>query len=523
MIARKSFLVFLNMVAGSILGYVALFFIWRYMGAEDYGIIGFGLAFVGLFTFIADMGFGAAHTKRVSEGRDLGRCIGTFYVIKFILISIMAICVLASVFIWKFALGRGFESPYHEPVIYIFILYYIVFGLTSIPLATYGARRETAKQQIPTLLEPLTRVPVAIAVALASFGVLALAGSYLLGVLAILVTAFILFRGYPIGKFDAELFVKYRKFALPLAISSGIVIISLNVDKVMLQLFWGSRYVGYYFGVQKLTTFLISMSLAVTMLLFPTLSKHHGKNEHEEVKRLTSSAERYVSLVVIPCAALLIVFSKPFLRLFGPDLSENAYVVLQIMTVYAVVTCFWLIFFNQLMGVDKPGLSAKISIAMHAINVGLNFILIPKDIKTLGINLFGLGTEGAALATAISAVFGLIMFKHYAKKFTDTRWNPRILLHITAAVIMGAFLFYLTSTFSIWEMYEPFGAGVLELLLYIVLLGGVSLLGIAIYVMILSLFKEFTKDDLKLFLDILNPKGMGRYVATELKDKESKG
>ncbi len=76
--ARKSFLIFLNMIAGSILGYLALFFILRYMGPGDYGIIGFGIAFVGMFAFISDLGFNFAHVKRISEGRDLEECIGTF-------------------------------------------------------------------------------------------------------------------------------------------------------------------------------------------------------------------------------------------------------------------------------------------------------------------------------------------------------------------------------------------------------------------------------------------------------------
>jgi O-antigen/teichoic acid export membrane protein len=82
------------MIAGSIFGYLALFFILRYMGAESYGIMGFGLAYVGLFAFITDLGFNHAHIKRVSEGKDLKKCIGTFFVLKLVLIGIMVGIVL---------------------------------------------------------------------------------------------------------------------------------------------------------------------------------------------------------------------------------------------------------------------------------------------------------------------------------------------------------------------------------------------------------------------------------------------
>jgi len=77
------------MIAGSILGYIALFFILKYMSEGDYGLIGFGMAYVGLFAFISDFGFNAAHVKRVSEGEDLEKCVGTFFVIKLVITGIM--------------------------------------------------------------------------------------------------------------------------------------------------------------------------------------------------------------------------------------------------------------------------------------------------------------------------------------------------------------------------------------------------------------------------------------------------
>ncbi len=506
LIARKSFLVFLNMIAGSILGYIALFFILRNMEG-DYGIIGFGMAFVGLFWFISDIGFNAAHVKRVSEGRDLEKCIGTFFVVKLVLTAIMVGCVLFTIYLWKFVIGRGFETPEHERVIYLFIVYYVILSLSAIPLATFSARRETAKQQLPGLFEPLTRAPLAILIAVGSLGVLALAGSYVIGVVALIITAIVLFRGYPIGKFDSQIFKSYFKFAIPIAMSSSIIYFSANIDKVMLQLFWGKTFVEYYFSVQQLTRFLILISMAVTMLLFPTLSEHHEKEEHGQIRRLTTLAERYVSLIVMPCAVLLIVFSWPILNIFRGDIADNASTTLQIMAIYSLVSCFTLIFLNQIMAVDKPRLVAKIGISIAAINITLNTVFIPKDIRSIGINLFGMGLEGAALATAISAVFGLIMCKIYTRKLTDTKWNPRILLHLGSAIVMGTVLYYISSLVSIDSWYE---------------VGGACVLGIGIYLAILWLLREFKKKDLMFFLNIISPKDMTRYVASELRNKEKK-
>jgi len=508
LIARKSFLVFLNMVVGALLGTIAMFFIFRYMGSGAYGLIGFGLSIVGVFAIIMSLGFDSAHVKRVSEGQDLKSCIGTFLVIKLVLIGIMAGAVLLGIFFWKAVLGFGFETPDSEPIIYIFILYYAVLGIASVPLATYSARRETAKQQLPGMIEPLVRVPIIIIVALGAFGVFALAGAWLLGVVALMIVSLILFRKYPIGKFDRGLFRQYKNFAAPIAISSSVRVLNSYVDKIMLQLFWGSTYVGYYFGVQNLTKFLVLMALAVSMLLFPTLSQHHAKEEYGEVRKLTGTAERYVSLVIMPIAMLFIVIPKSILGIFDGDLAANGWRTLQIMAFYSAVFCFYLIFMNQLMGVDKPRSVAKVGVSMSAINIILNLILIPKDIKSLGLTLFGLGPEGAAIATLISAVYGLVMVKIITRRITETKWNPRILLHIGAALFAGGIIYYLSSIVVIDSWYE---------------VGGTALLGIGIYVGFLALLREFTKKDLKFFLDILNPKSMKDYVASEIKDKNNMG
>lgn len=492
-------------MTGSILGYFALFFILRFMGLQVYGTIGFGMAFVGLFSFFSDLGFNRAHIKRVSEGKDLDKCIGTFIVTKLVLIALMVIFVLTSLFIWKHVLGRGFETQYHETVIYIFILYYIILNLSSIPILTFSARRETAKQQIPSLLEPLIRVPLTIVIAIGSLGVLALAGSYVLGAAGLLIAGFLIFRGSPIGKFDKKIFKSYFRFAIPISIATSISLISVNIDKVMLQLFWNSEVVGYYFTVQRITIFIISISMAVTVLLFPTMSRFHGKQEKGDISKMTLSAERYISLAVVPIAALLIVFSKQILNLFTVEIAENAQTVLQIMAIYAVIFCFYAVFINQILATDKPGLAAKIGISMALINITLNTFLIPKDVRAIGINLFGMGAEGAALATAISATFGLIITKTYARKLTGTKWNPRILLHIGSAFIMGTFLYFLKSYFIIESVF---------------IVGGACLLGIGIYLGILIIIKEFKKKDFKLFLDIINPREMKKYVVSELRDKK---
>ena len=99
MIARKVSLAFFSNVVTTGLGYISLFFVARYMGPEALGIIAFSLAYIGIFRSFSDLGFGSAHVKRVSEGKDLGVCNGTYFSAKMLLTVVMAIIVLTTIFI----------------------------------------------------------------------------------------------------------------------------------------------------------------------------------------------------------------------------------------------------------------------------------------------------------------------------------------------------------------------------------------------------------------------------------------
>ena len=135
MIARKSALIITTSILDGVLAYVALFFITKYMGPLDYGIVGFAMSFVSLFVIFGRMGFEEAHIKKVSEGKDLGTCIGTFLVIKIGLVGLMTLIIAGSILFWKFYMGRGFETSTHELAVYVMI------GLWAVRLFLKQKRR----------------------------------------------------------------------------------------------------------------------------------------------------------------------------------------------------------------------------------------------------------------------------------------------------------------------------------------------------------------------------------------------
>ena len=500
MIAQKvSFAFFTNLLI-SALGYISLFFVARYMGPEAVGIIAFALAYVGMFVTISDLGFGTAHIKRVSEGKDLGKCNGTYFTAKFLLTIVMAIVVLSTIFISKFIQHKSFISRAHEIVLYIILLSTIVGNLSMMFIITFGARKEIAKQTIPLLIGKIIEVVGKITVAVAGLGVILLAGMSLISSIVALLCFLFFFRGYPISKPNKEYFKNYAAFAFPVMFIGFLSKIAQNLDKVMIQFFWTTGDVGYYSAAQRISLILTFITTASTTLIFPTISSYHSKDNIEGIRNLSNQAERYLSMIFFPAVAFIFIFSHPICRiLLGTKFMSSAPILI-ILSFVALVNGITQPYTQQIGGTNRIILAAKLSSTVFILNILLNFLFIPREF--LGIKLLGMGGIGAAVATLISISIGSVLFRFYAYKITSSKPNPSILVHLVSALIMGIVLHFVSASMSVISWY------------YLMLFGAI---GVGIYIFVLTIFREFTRKDLNLFLNILNPIRMKNYTISEIR------
>jgi O-antigen/teichoic acid export membrane protein len=504
MIARKSALIIFVQLLNGIIGFVGVKFIALYMEPWEYGVVGFAYGFVALFSIFGDLGFGGAHVKRISEGKDLGTCIGTFAGIKIILTGIFTSITILSIAIWLYVFGRGFESPIHEQAVYILLAYFVLASLTQLFIQTFSAKKEIAKTQIPLFLFTLIRVLITIFVAYFGFGVLVLAYTYLLGEIFNFSLAYYFFRNHTVKKPSISYLKNYAKFAFPMAIASAAGLIITNIDKVFIQLFWGAQQVGEYFAVFNLSRFILGFSAALGVLLLPTISEFHENNNMDEIRKLILASERYLSMIVFPIIILLVVLAEPIIHILLSDQYLPALLVLQILPFYALLEILSQPYLSQLQGMNMPHILRNRLLLMMVVDLVLNLILVPKDIRSLGIKLAGLGAIGSAIATVVAYMVGLLTTRVYAFRIANIKGNYKILLHGITAALMGIIIYYIANIFYISRWYE---------------LVVISLFGLFVYFGVLFLLKEFKKKDLDLFLDTLNIKKMVSYVWSEVRKK----
>ena len=492
MIARKSFLMVAVNIINGLLSYVALYYITKYMTPTDYGIVSFAMGFVALFTIIGELGFTNAHIKKVSEGKDLGICNGTFGLTRLIFVPIMIVVVLIVTFLWTNVLGQGFETPEHLTAIYIMLVYWVLRAIANYFLDTLKAKREIAKTMFPTLFESTTRVIVTIYIAIGGYGAIALALTHVVGNTVLLIFSVLFFKGNPIKKYDIGHLKEYYKYSLPMIIVVASAMIISNMDKIFIQFFWNAEDVGYYFSAFRMSTFIMMFTTAVGTLLFPTFSELHSNGNTNSIKELIRVSERYLSMIVFPMVFIVIILARPITRIM---LSGWYPVVpiLQIVTLHVLFLTLENPYQSHFLGSNRPKLARNRIVIMVIANLILNSLLVPTY-----------GAVGAGLATTLSYFVGLLYSRVKSHTILKIGFNGSISLHLISALIMSLVLYSLIDYIVYW---------------YHLII--VSLLGFAVYMFILVLLKEFNKNDFYFVLETINIKKMFKYIRGEFKNNKS--
>jgi len=536
MIARKSLLVVIAQFFTRILGWVGLVVIAKLWGAfarEALGDIGVAMAFVALFYIISDLGFSQAHVKKISEGQDLGTCIGTFVSIKIILTSIMVFLVLFTLFFLDSILHLGFTDATKQSVVLVFLLYYVLLSIQQIAISTFNGKGEISKMQITAVFENIVKIPLMILVALAGVGLIGLApvvawpdvllplrqflaghpiGSYAMayvfGMASSVMVGFWLLRKNPLKKPSKKLGKSYFAFTMPILIFSIFSTIATNIDRLLIGFFWTQKEVGDYFSLQQILQIIIIIAVAFNTVLFPVYSEYHSAKNVKKINGTTLLAERYISMVIMPPVVVIIVFAKPLINVMLNSTFVHASPTLIVLTLYAILLSFMAPYYSLLIGMNKPGTYAKIGLGISIINIALDVLFIPQwgVLTPVGIN----GPTGAAVALVVANVVGYVWVRLSARKLTGIQvvqsHTPR---HIGAGVVTGIILYFIGFQSGLFPVVRWF-----HLILF-------AMIGLVIYLAVSYLLKEFTKKDLEFFLELINPKKIYHYVTSEIKEENT--
>lgn len=504
MLKQKSFLSFVMIILQQLIGYVSLYFVSRYMGPEPLGIISAAMAFSSVFMSFSDLGFGIAHVKKVSEGKDLGKSIGTYATLKIGLVTIVGlICFLVIQYISHRELKLPVPVDYIS-VIYIMLIVSMIGGYVYIAQYTFAARLEKAKEWSSSIISKVITSSLKVLTAINGLGVVFLAWSSLVGAIASTFVAFWFLRKLPLKKFDKSLFIEYSKYALPAFLIGISSTLGQHLDKVFISIFSNVQQVGYYTGAKGITQVITFINLIFVSLLLPTYSRLYTENNIKGIRSFAQRIERYISFPLVIVGMFVFFFSSPLQQmLLGSNFKPSSYII-KILIINAMLLIYAQPYTAQLMGMNKIRLATWLSLLTISLNIVFYLIFIPAGL--LNIKMFGLGAFGAALSLLLSTLIGTIIFRIHAFRLTNSKPNYIVLLHWLIGIIVFATMYFFLKD---WKWISN-----------IFILGGLFLLGGGTVLVLLYFTRLFTREDLLFYYDTLNLGKLGKYVKKEMNSNE---
>jgi O-antigen/teichoic acid export membrane protein len=162
------------------------------------------------------------------------------------------------------------------------------------------------------------------------------------------------------------------------------------------------------------------------------MSRLYGRKDMAGIRSISDSAQRWIMMLFLPLAAMIIVYSDDMLRfLFGSAYAggASALSVFILAVLFSSLTSVFMVPLNVMMR-----LRLQIGIAL----LGGTILLVANVLL-----IWQYGMLGAVLSSLISSLAVLLAARHYSAAISGVDFSPHLGRLILAALIAFAFLFLL--------------------------------------------------------------------------------
>ncbi len=360
----------------------------RYLGPEQFGLLNFALAFVGLFGAIATLGLQGIMVRDIVRKPDAAsEIMGTGFVLRIIGGLVAYLLILAVI-------------SYLRPDDSLARIIVAILGFTQILKAS-----EVIKYWFESQVMSKFVVWVVNGVFLVTAGVkvtMILSGASLMAfvwaafaeamAVALLLMAVYVWRVAPVSSWNIS-FSRSRQLlhdSWPLSLSGLAIAVYMQIDKIMLGQMLGDEAVGLYAAAVKISEIWYFVPMVIVASVFPSIIEAKRKSEILYYQRLQKLFDLMVWMAIAVALPLTFLSTWLVILLFGQAYAQSG----TILSIHIWSTLFvflgvasgrWFIIENrQILSMQRAFIGC-------IVNVYLNFVLIPKY-----------GPVGAAYATLIS-------------------------------------------------------------------------------------------------------------------------
>jgi O-antigen/teichoic acid export membrane protein len=440
-ISRHSGVFFAGTLFTAAAGYLFKIYLARMLGAEALGIFALGMTMVGFLGVFNALGLPQSAVRFVA----LYKATGKSDALRSFMAHAIGLLLGANLILGLLMLIGGpwvAQHLYHTQSLTSYLPMFVLLMLFGALIGFFGqvlqGYREVSRRTVITnfIGTPLTML-LSVLLIRAGLGLRGyIAAQVISGMTVLVLLTLVVWRLTPSA---ARHFSGLPSKLEPQVVFFGAAVFGVGllefllgqIDKVLIGAYINAREVGIYSVAMAIVAFVPVALQSVNQIFSPTIADLHTRGEQELLARLFQTLTKWVLGLTLPLAAVVMVFAKPLMQMFGRDF-EAGWVVLVIGTLGQLINCaVGSVGYMLLMSGNQKRL-VKIQAVMAVVVVVLNLALIPQW-----------GIMGAAIAgAATSALSNIWYLREVRKALNMSPYNRSYvrLIPATACAIAMVFL-----------------------------------------------------------------------------------
>jgi O-antigen/teichoic acid export membrane protein len=509
-LALNSSAVFVITIVIQLIGFLPTLLLSQAIGAQAYGrallgTIQFFLLIATSVTNLGDLRIGSAYTFFISRGESPRESTGTYFVLRLSMVG------AAGILLWAIAPSIGLSTSATLEIFAVWMVLPVLWSFSTVYQQAWIALGDSLKSQLPLLIEAVVRAGALSFVALRFVSLAqaqsdpsailwAMTEAYLVGALAsalVTLPSMWAFRG-PFVAAEAR---KMFRWSWPLMGSMALLYLSGNMVSLVVYPVLGASAYNIFNAANAFRILALALPVAIAIPFFPHISALHKAREFEQVRSQTWQALRYTAMLVVPGVIALVVYRSILLNFYKQAYVGPGSIALAILAVSAIPAAL-----SQIIGTTMQSIGrTRLELYVTSVQVGTLALFsvvflgtVPAFSALAGWGLTGI--NGAAIAILASSVAALALNTYFMEKLIGVRIQPRsigtMLLSSVAAFEAISRVNHLLPPNRYYQL--AFGVVV----------------GFAVYLVVLSLVGELTKQDVRQISGSMGlPAGFGSALA----------
>jgi len=479
-IIKSVFWLTVSEIIFNISGYVIHSAVGRILGPEDYGRYGLVITLTTIVIILIGKGVPTAMSKYISEIYTSHPQLVHSIKKQAITLQLLIMGIITLLFFLCAPLiAQALGDPTLTPLFQLSSLIIPTFAAASFYFSFFTGLHKFNVQAILKTIRGIARLILIIALAY-FFSIEGTIIGYILAPLVVFLTAIgidmLYYRHAPWKQtIPTETFAwkKLASFAGPIIFFMLFYELFISIDLFLVKrLLQNDFLTGIYNGAITIGRIPYFLFYALTIVMFPTISHSTANNNDTRTKAVIYQTLRWQLILLIPTAALMIVFAPSLVSLFYGESYMQATGPLTLLTIGAIFLTVFYVFSFALNGAGKIKTMMSLGALGLLLNTTLNIFFIPQ-----------FGIMGAAFSSLIATLFITLIILYFVQKNFSV---PFPFFTLLKTLVASSILLYAGTLFP------------QHMILFMI--WGALLFGF--YFFLLYLMKELRKEDLSLLKDL---------------------